>query len=221
MSRWLYLAIAAAVLATAASGYVYYFQYDRLPEKIPIHWDINGNPDRIVPKSEAWPNFWLAPGVMALVIVLTIVLPWVSPKQFKIEGFRGTYDYIMCLVVLLFGYIGAILLWSSLQPAVSLIRYMVAGLLLFFALMGNVLGRVRRNFWMGVRTPWTLANDQVWIKTHRLAAWLFTGSGILGCIAVLAGVPLLWCFVPFFVAALIPVVYSLVIYKQLERQGRV
>jgi uncharacterized membrane protein len=221
MTRWLYLALAATVLATAGSVYVSVIAHDRLPERIPIHWDINGQPDRFVDRDNAWVNFWLTPGIMAGFILLTLVLPWLSPKPFVVDTFRDTYGYVMALVVCLLGYIQGLLLWMSLHPDANLVRPMVAGILFFLALMGNVLGRVRRNFWIGVRTPWTLANDLVWEKTHRLAAWLLAGFGLLGCVAVLAGAPLLWCFIALMVVLFVPGFYSLAVYKRLEREGRI
>jgi uncharacterized membrane protein len=72
-----------------------------------------------------------------------------------------------------------------------------------------------------VRTPWTLASEAVWIRTHRLTAWLFVGFGLAGFVAVLAGAPPLWCFAGLIVAALTPVVYSLVLYKKLQKAGKV
>ncbi|MHC5544616.1 SdpI family protein, partial [Singulisphaera rosea] len=73
---------------------------------------------------------------------------------------------------------------------------------------------------VGVRVPWTLASERVWNDTHRLAAWLFFGGGLFGAAASLAGYPLvgLVSLVPI---VLIPIVYSAVRYKQLERRGEV
>jgi uncharacterized membrane protein len=221
MSRWLYAALVLTILAFAASGYVYLFAFDRLPENIPVHWDIRGQPDRVVPRDEAWINFWLMPLLMGGLLGLALVLPWLSPRHFEVDPFRATFDYIMAAVIMLFGYIHVILLVSSFNPDKSLIRFMAAGILFFLALIGNVLGQVRRNFWMGVRTPWTLASEAVWIKTHRLAAWLFVAFGLLGGIASLAGAPLSLVFSGLIAAALCPVLYSLFLYKKLERQGRV
>jgi uncharacterized membrane protein len=221
MTRWLYLAIAATVLAWAASGYVYLFQYDQLPENIAVHWDMHGNADKYVPRNEAWVNFWLMPAVMTGFLLVTVALPWISPKHFEVERFRSTYGYVMALVVLLFGYMHGLLVWGSLHPEAMSIRFLVGGLLVFFALLGNVLGRVRRNFWVGIRTPWTLANENVWNLTHRLGGWLFVAYGVLGSVAVFLGAPLVWPFVALIAVALVPVVYSLVIYKRLEKQGRV
>ena len=119
MSRWLLVSIVLTAGAFAASGYVYFFQYDSLPEQIAVHWNINGEPDRIVPKSEAWVNFWLMPLVMLLIVVLTVVLPWISPKHFEVERFRPTWEYVMALVVGSFAFIDLALLVGGLGAATA------------------------------------------------------------------------------------------------------
>jgi uncharacterized membrane protein len=229
MTRWLVVSMILTAGAFAASAYVYFFQYDSLPDQIAVHWNIKGEPDRIVPKSEAWMNFWLVPFVMILVIVLSVVLPWISPKQFEIERFRPTWEYVIALVVGLFAFIQVALLVGSGGQKLPLGRFFVGVMMLFFALLGNVLGRVKRNFWMGVRTPWTLASEAVWNQTHRVAGWLWVAGGLIGCVGVLAlplvvpvseSTVLIGAFVWLMVIALYPVVYSLVLYKRLERQGK-
>jgi len=220
MTRWLYLAVAVTAAAFAGSLYVYFFEYDRLPELIPMHWGIDGSPDKWVNKQDAWMNFWPIPAVMVGFLLLTLVLPWLSPRAFEVDRFRDTYGYVMAMVIVLFGFIHFLLLWSSLHPTFEMVRLLVSGIMFSFALIGNVMGRVRRNFWVGVRTPWTLASETVWNETHRLAAWLYTAFGIVGSVAVLLGAPLVWCFTAFILVAVIPVFYSLVLYKRLEKQGR-
>jgi uncharacterized membrane protein len=223
MTRWLTLSILLTLAAFGGSLYIYEFQYDRLPERVPIHWNIRGEPDGWVSKLDVIWTFLLMPAAMAGMVVLTAVLPWLSPKPFDVERFRDTYGYLMALVVALFGFIHLLILFGSLEPpgTFDLGRWLVGGIFLFFALIGNVLGRTRRNFWIGVRTPWTLASETVWIQTHRLTAWLFVVIGIAGFAAVIASVPLVWCFVAFMtLAVLVPVLYSLVLYKRLERQGK-
>ena len=98
-------------------------------------------------------------------------------------------------------------------------RALIAGMFLFFALLGNVMGKVRKNFYIGIRVPWTLASDRVWNDTHRLAAWLMVAGGIIGFLLVIAGLPIVWSIGVLLVTFLIPVVYSFVHYKALERQG--
>jgi uncharacterized membrane protein len=219
MTRWLYLSIALTLAALGGSLYVYFFLYDRLAPQIPIHWNIQGMPDGYMPKENVL-TFLFVPALMALMVGLTLLLPWISPRQFEVDTFRDTWDYVMMLVVALVGYVLVIMLGSSLQQELHMGRWLVGGILLFLALSGNVLGRVRRNFWMGVRTPWALANEHVWVQTHRLAAWLFVGASVVGLVAVLAGLPLWWCFIGIIIAVLAPALYSLVLYKRLEKQGK-
>jgi uncharacterized membrane protein len=224
MTRWLTVSIALTVAAFAASLYVWGFHYDQLPEQMATHWNIRGEPDQWMPRDQAFRlNFLLVPAMMAGMVVLTLVLPWLSPVKFKIEPWKDTYYYIMALIVALFGYIHLCLMLSSLLPGRNFIYFLVSGMLLFFALLGNVMGRVRRNFWVGVRTPWTLASDAVWERTHRVAAWLWVGFGLVGAAAVLLvrrEEVLIGAFVVLMVVAFAPVLYSLVLYKRLEKQGR-
>ncbi len=91
--------------------------------------------------------------------------------------------------------------------------------MLFFILLGNVLGKVQRNFFVGVRTPWTLASDRVWTETHRLAADLFVLTGILGLLLISIGLPFYVPLIVMGVAVVVIIGFSLVRYKQLERRG--
>jgi uncharacterized membrane protein len=127
----------------------------------------------------------------------------------------------MFLLVAFFAALQGLMLAAAFEPALDVGRWIIAGAYLLFALLGNVLGKVQRNFWVGVRTPWTLASETVWTRTHRVAAWLFVGGGLAGFVATLAGVSGLWLFVGLIaVIALGPILYSLVLYKRLERQGK-
>ena len=82
-----------------------------------------------------------------------------------------------------------------------------------------MLGKVKRNFWLGVRTPWTLASDRVWYSTHRLAGKTMVTGGLVVLAAALAGLPPYVSTAALLAGALVPVVYSLVYYKRLERTG--
>jgi uncharacterized membrane protein len=221
MMRWLLAMVALTGVAFASSLYVYYFERERLPAQVPVHWDINFHPDHFVPRDEVLPYLLLLPGLMAVMLLLTPLLPWLSPRNFEVDRPRRVYLFVMGLMVILFAYLHGTMLWTMVQGGTWPGRLFVAGIFLFFALLGSVLGQVQRNFWMGVRTPWTLASEAVWVRTHQLTGGLFMAVGAAGFVAVLAGAPLLWCFAGFMVAALVPIPYSLVLYKRLEKQGRV
>ena len=128
------------------------------------------------------------------------------------------------MLTALFAYLHGLLTWAALAGKVDITRAMLAGMLIMFGLLGNVLGKVRRNFYVGVRTPWTLASERVWNNTHRLAARMFVGASVLGFFGALllpVEAAVITVLVVIFAAALVPVGYSLVLYKRLERQGEV
>ena len=220
MSRYLWFTIALTAVIAGFTLFLYGFGRDYMPEMVPVHWNVEGKGDNYVPRERVLPYLLIAPGVMALMVFLTMALPWLSPKQFSIERFRATYDYIMALIVGLFGYVQITLLLASIESPVDTTRLLVGGIFLFFAALGNVLGKVRRNFYVGIRTPWTIASEQVWNQTHRVAAWLYVPLGLIGFAAVVLGVNLIVVFVVFLFGVLFPVPYSLYLYKRLEREGK-
>jgi uncharacterized membrane protein len=164
------------------------------------------------------------PGIAAVMLGFFAILPWLSPKNFEVDTFRDTYLFVMVAVVGLFVYIHAVALytaWRQVHGAQSpdMSRVLLGGMFLFIVAIGNVMGKVRRNFYIGVRTPWTLASDRVWNDTHRLAAWTMVGGGVAGFLLVVTGQSIVAAFVVVIVPALIPLVYSFVHYKRLERRG--
>lgn len=213
MTRKYYLMAFLLIAATLAATLIV---YSRLPELVPTHWNLHGNADAYSPK---WMLFLITPGAMALIMAVFALLPWLSPKHFEVDTFKSTYLYIMVAVVAMLGYLHALMLWAGLAGRVNLLRAIVGGGCLLFALLGNVLGKVRRNFYVGVRTPWTLANEQVWNATHRFAARTFFLGGLAGLSLVVLGVPSWVPLLTLLPGALAPVVYSLVFYKRLERRG--
>jgi uncharacterized membrane protein len=124
----------------------------------------------------------------------------------------------MLLVFCMMAYVFAVMLWANCGRAIDMGRAISCGICLFFVLIGNVLGKLRRNFYVGVRTPWTLADERVWNATHRFAARTFVAGGLIGLVLSIAGL-FLWAILVPLAGALAPVVYSLVYYKQLERRG--
>lgn len=221
MSRWILFSSALTLVHAAAMAAIGLTRADLFLEKIPVHWNADmvaddwTTPDRYV-----W-YLLISPGVMALLTLLMIVLPWLSPKNFEIDRFAGTFGFVMTALVVYFGYLSWMLLWVGIvENPPYWTQLFVAGFFLLFAVMGNVMGKVQRNFWMGVRTPWTLASEAVWTRTHRVAAWSWVVAGIGGAVLVLVGLPFWLALVLLVTAALWPVVYSLVLYKSLERQQR-
>lgn len=199
-------------LLLIAAGLIYSLAlYPTLPALIPMHWGIDGRVDGWAPKR--WGAFF-GPGFAALMLLVLLALPKLSPRQFEVESFRRTYDYILLWVVGLMTFIHVVSLQAALHPGLDSGRWIVGGLMLLMALLGNVLGKVRRNFWVGIRTPWTLASEDVWVATHRLAARLLVAAGALGVLLAALGGSLALCFWMLVVALMLPVCYSLFLYRR-------
>jgi uncharacterized membrane protein len=212
---WVVALLLVAISAGAAA-----WISPQLPDRIPTHWNIRGEVDGYGGK---W-TLYLMPIMTTGMLVLFYFLPALSPKSFEVDTSRPTYLYIMVLVVGLFSYMQGVLLYTiyqtmAKQPSVDIGRAFIAGMFLFFGLMGNVIGKVRKNFYIGIRVPWTLASDRVWNDTHRMAAWLWVGAGVLGFVSIVLGMSILYAIVLLVAAGLIPVVYSFIHYRALEQRG--
>ena len=206
--------IVAAAVAVLTIGFTLAV-YPSLPERIPTHWNAAGEID-------GWgsrPWAFLMPGILIGMLGLFLALPHLSPKHFEIDTFRKTYAFIVLLVTVLFACIHLLTLIPPLGFSIRIEKAMMGGMMLFFILLGNVLGKVQRNFFVGVRTPWTLASDRVWTETHRLSAYLFVATGVLGLLAILVGLPFYLPLIVLGVAVVVMIGFSLVRYKQLERRG--
>ena len=130
--------------------------------------------------SAKWSLFLIGPGLMAGIMLLFYFLPWLSPKHWEVDTFQSTYLYVMVVLVSMLAYFTGVSLWVGLGRASNVSRAVIGGVCLLFALLGNIMGKVRRNFFIGVRTPWTLANERVWNATHRCAAKTFVLGGVIG-----------------------------------------
>jgi uncharacterized membrane protein len=216
MKRPLTIAAALTVLVWVGTAVV----YPRLPEMMPTHWNIKGEVDQYSPKTF---GAFLLPIGMLVMLGVAVVLPRISPKRFEVDTFQSTYGTVMLLAVALMGYLHLVTLWGGMNGNIDIGRALFGGMFGFLALIGNYLSKVRRNFWMGVRTPWTLASDRVWNDTHRLAAKTFVIAGIGGVIVTLLPLPIgVWMGIGvglILLGALIPAVYSLMHYKRLEARG--
>ncbi|MGE5413536.1 MAG: SdpI family protein [Syntrophomonadaceae bacterium] len=188
-------------------------QYSSLPDPMPTHWNAAGQVNGWMPK------FWgayLVPMIMAAMWLLFLVLPKISPRGFEMEPFLRAWGILKVTVLALTAYIGVLVIGAARKGGELSPTAIFAALGILFAVIGNLLGKVTRNFFVGIRTPWTLASEEVWYRTHRLAGKLFVAAGLFVAAASLLKLPIWPVFAALAVAGLVPVVYSYVIYRKLE-----
>ena len=190
--------------------------YPHVSDVVATHWNMNNQPNGY---SHKWALFLISPGLMLGIMLLMRALPWLSPKNFEVDTFRATYLRIMVMILAVIAYMHCVMLWVNLGHSMDIGRTVVGGVCLLFALLGNLLGKLRRNFYLGIKTPWALANERVWNATHRFGAKAFVVAGLVGLLLTTVGLDG-WPVLSVLVAGgLVSVIYSLAYYKQLERRG--
>jgi uncharacterized membrane protein len=123
------------------------------------------------------------------------------------------------VLVAVTGYFYAVTLASMVGSAISMQHAIPAGVFVLLILLGNPMGKVQPNFYVGIRTPWSLASPRVWRATHRLAGQLMVASGLLGLLAIACGAPFAVLMTVGVLWARVAVLYSLLHYKRLQRAG--
>lgn len=184
-----------------------------LPATMPIHWGANGEADGFATKINA---MILTVGIMVLIYFIIAFVPRIDPRKENYKYFSKTYNIVLNAVLLLFFFVNmsTILQGLGYNVPMAYIAPIMAGLV--FIIIGNYLQRVRSNYFMGIRTPWTLSNETVWKKTHRLSGKLFFIGGLL--ILISAFLPdgyksvIMWGSIVLCVA--IPYLYSYLAYKK-------
>ncbi|MEO8994413.1 MAG: SdpI family protein [Rhodanobacter sp.] len=203
------LAVSALFVLIAVVAAVWL--YPVLPAQVPTHWDLQGNVNGTM--SRFWGAVFPALSILGLAL-LTAALPLISPRHFEIAPFVSVYNLLMLVaqgVILVIG-LSALLLGAGYAVPMPTVAALAMGVL--FTVLGNYMGKLRKNFFMGIRTPWTLASDVVWERTHRLGGWVFVSAGLFLIVGAVAGAPLWMTLSVVVIAALIPCVYSYVIYRQ-------
>ena len=205
--RSLFLSILFLSLLLAA----YLWLRPQMPAMIPTHWNAHGQINGYMTPF----NAVIVPAVLiAGIALLTILLPAISPRGFSIQPFASVFTIVM-LAVQAFVLLAAFgVLWNGAGHSAHQPLIIMVGMGLLWMVIGNYMGKLRKNFFAGIRTPWTLASDEVWERTHRMAGWLFMLAGLLTVAVAFAGAPLMVAIYVLLAAALIPAIYSYVIYQR-------
>ena len=148
--------------------------YGSLPEQIPTHWNIDGS---VTYSGKS--TIWMTAGLSPLIALLLIVMPKIDPRKRNYEKFRGYYDAFIVVIMLFLMIINGIILSESFWPGrISVGRVITSGVGILFVFLGNIMPKIKNNFFMGLRTPWTLSDPDVWNRANRLGGKLFFWFGL-------------------------------------------
>lgn len=209
-----FILLLLSLIIIAALGLGIYF-YPQMPANMASHWGVSGEVNGYMPKAV---GIFMVPGIMILCTLLFIFLPKLDPLKSNVEKFRKYFDWFIVLLNLFFLYLFILTLLWNLGGNFHLGQWMAPGLGGLFFYIGVLIGHSKRNWFIGIRTPWTLSSDVVWDKTHQIGSRLFKASGVL-CLFGFTQPNMIFYYIlgPVLISALITFVYSYIIFKKWQK----
>jgi len=207
------LAIASIAITILASFYFYF----NFPPQVPIHWNIRGQPDDYSGKTFA---AFFFPVLIIFFYLLFLALPFIDPKKDRYQEFAHVYhlfkNFLVLFLILLYFLMGI----AGLGYAIKM-NFIVPWLVgLLFIVFGLNMGQIKPNWFIGIRTPWTLSSEEVWRKTHEVGGKLFAGAGLLFLIIPFLSATLIFSLIIILILIFVfgTLVYSYWLYRQEEKK---
>ena len=191
------------------------FVWNSLPENVPLHWNLNGEID-------SWGSKYTLIGLVFLMPILTyifmLVIPKIDPKK-RIEVMGGKYDQFKFILVAFMSVLSIFIIYISKNQKLSSpgIIFVLVGIL--YISLGNYFKVIKQNYFIGIKTPWTLENEEVWKLTHLLAGkmWVIGGLAVVIFSLILPENSNLYFFMGITaIISIVPIVYSYLVYKKLK-----
>lgn len=188
------------------------YLYDFMPDKMASHWNAKGQVDEYT--SRFW-GLFLMPIVCIGVFFLLLIIPKIDPLKKNVDKFRKYFDSFIFLIVLFLVYIYALTIIWNLNIEFDMNKSILPAIGLLFFYSGVLIGHAKRNWFIGIRTPWTLSSDIAWDKTHKLGGVLFKIAGILAFVGLIfPNIAILIIMIPVILFTIFLFIYSYVVYKK-------
>lgn len=186
--------------------------WNRLPDPMPSHWNAAGEIDGYM--SKFWGVF-LMPIITIVLVPLFLVIPHIDPLKANIAKFRGIFNWFIVGFVAYMLYVYALTLFAALGTPFNMTTMLVPVVGLLFIGVGYMMTHAKRNFFIGIRTPWTLSSETVWDETHKLGSKLFMLAGVLTIVSAFLGETGVWLILAaMLIAAFVPIIYSFILWRR-------
>lgn len=161
-----------------------FWMWPNLPDRVPLHWNFRGEVDRYGSKQSL---IWIVVGLNLFIYLLMLLLPKIAARKQQLEAMGNKYNRLRLVLQLFMASISVVIVLMAEETNNWNRDFLLGGcFILFMVLFGNYVGSIRPNYFLGVRTPWTLQSDKVWRKTHHLTGRLLMAGALLGVILLLA-----------------------------------
>jgi uncharacterized membrane protein len=201
------------ILASFVIGAYFYPQF---PARIASHWNAQGQVDGYM--SRGW-GLFLLPIILLVMWLMFILIPKIDPMKKNIEKFRKYFDAFIALIVLFLFYVYVLTIFWNMGKRFDMGQALMPAMGILFYFAGVLLKHAKRNWFVGIRTPWTLSSDNVWDKTHQLGAKLFKIAGIIAFLGIFFPKISFWfVIIPVILFAIFVSGYSYIEYKKEEKK---
>ena len=201
------------ILISFAVGVYFYPQF---PDKMASHWNIQGEVDGYI--SKFWGAFLMPIACLGL-FLLFLLIPRIDPLKRNIEKFRKYFDTFIVLIILFLFYVYLLTVFWNIGISFNMSRVILPAIGILFYYIGVLLKHAKRNWFIGIRTPWTLSSDNVWEKTHKLGSKLFKTAGVIALLGIFFQSLAIWLIlVPVILVSVYTIFYSYFEYKK-ENHG--
>jgi len=207
-----YLVIIVLILISFGLG-AYFFP--QMPDKMASHWNIKGEADGYM--SKFW-GLFLMPIISLGLFLLFLLIPKIDPLKANIEKFRKYFDGFIVLIMVFLFYIYLLTIFWNIGIRFNMVQLMTPALGILFYYCGILVENAKRNWFIGIRTPWTLSSEAVWNRTHKIGGRLFKTAGIIAFLGIVfPKYAILFVIIPVISAAVYTIIYS---YFEYQKQAR-
>ena len=193
------------------------FFWSELPSLVPIHWGLSGDINGTTARLQA---VILVPLINAALFCFLLFLPKMDPKRENYAKFKTTYELFRWIIHLFLTLLQVFVIWNAVlifrgDHPLNVATFLPPFIGLLFVILGNYTTRVRPNYFVGIRTPWTLADEHVWEQTNRFGGKVFVIVGIIGILSLLfpAAIRFYFFVIPLLIGIVAIVVYSYVVFR--------
>lgn len=191
------------------------FSYYLMPDQMASHWNIEGQVDGYVSRNF---GIFFLPSFLLILALILLFVPQIDPLKKNIDKFKDDYEMFIVWFAVFFFYVYVLTLFWNMGISFNMNTALMPALGFLFFYVGVLIKKAKRNYFIGIRTPWTLASDKVWDKTHKLGSKLFKLTGLLVVVSALfPQYSFLFVFIPIIFVSLFLVAYSYYEFKKEEK----